>query len=68
MTFRDYSKPLEWNYQKVAKGMAEWLQLLMNMAAAEAAGSYVRGVHRDSARTIYENWRHSPPNAGRLKA
>jgi hypothetical protein len=67
MPFFDYSKPLVWDYEKATDGMAERLQLLMSMAAAEPAGSDMRQVHRDRAQTIYANWRHFSDESGTLK-
>ena len=67
MPFYDHAKPLVWDYEKATVGMAERLQLLMDMAAAEPAGSDMRQVHRDRAQTIYENWRHFSAEAGKLK-
>lgn len=67
MPFYDHAKPLDWNYEKATEGMAERLQILMEMAANEPAGSNMRQVHRDRARTIYENWRHFSAESGKLK-
>lgn len=67
MPFYDHTQRLDWNYEKATDGMVERLQLLMDLAAAEPAGSDMRQVHRDRARTIYENWRHFSAESGKLK-
>jgi hypothetical protein len=67
MPFYEHSKPLAWDYDKATEGMAERLQILMNMASGEPAGSDLRQVHRNRAQTIYENWRHFSVESGTLK-
>lgn len=67
MPFYDHAKPLVWDYDKATEGMADKLQILMSLAAAEPAGSEMRRIHHDRARTIYENWRHFSAESGKLK-
>ena len=67
MPFYEHSKPLDWDYEKATEGMDERLQLLMEMAASEPAGSKMRQVHRNRAQTIYENWRHFSVESGKLQ-